>query len=111
MRRHREYHFLWTQGQSQLGGAAGSWWWRGGNQIKDGTFHNAACSSRQPATQGSLGPAQTICSHLLATVTMSTELGLEMSLCMVISALSLHASTTSPLYLGWYTWYSAGRVG
>ena len=108
MRRHREYHFLWTQGQSQLGGAAGSWWWRGGNQIKDGTFHNAARSSRQPATQGSLGPAQTICSHLLATVTMSTELELEMSLCMTISALSLHASTTSPLYLGRC---SAGRGG
>ena len=73
----------------------------GANQIKDGTFHNAARSSRQPATQGSLGPAQTISPYLVATITISTELELEMSLCIAISALSVHASIASPLYLGW----------
>ena len=73
----------------------------GANQIKDGTFHNAARSSRQPATQGSLGPAQTISPYLVATITISTELELEMSLCIAISALSLRASIASPLYLGW----------
>ena len=78
----------------------------GANQIKDGTFHNAARSSHQPATQGSLGPAQTISPYLVATITISTELELEMSLCIAISAPSLRASIASPLYLGWL----AGRV-
>ena len=83
----------------------------GANQIKDGTFHNAARSSRQPATQGSLGPAQTISPYLVATITISTELELEMSLCMTTARQSLHRVSTpvSPVPCTWGGWL-AGRV-
>ena len=86
--------------------AAGS----GGGAIRSRMEHfttQLAAAASQPPKDPWVR-AQTICSHLLATVTMSTELELEMSLCMTISALSLHASTTSRLYLGRC---SAGRGG
>ena len=105
MRTHREYHFLWTQGQSQLGGAAGSWWWRGG-QSDQGWNISQRSSQQPPASHPRIlgsGPDNLPVSrghHHNIHRAGAGDVPLH-DHSQTISALSLHASIASPLYLGW----------